>query len=90
MADRMHLVLETADKERYRRCAERAGQTLSEWLRAAAEAKAAAEAAPALDSPASLRAFFADCDARETGQEPDWELQRALVEESMRHGATGT
>jgi len=37
-----------------------------------------------------LRAFFADCDARETGQEPDWELQRALVEESLRHGATGT
>lgn len=90
MADRMHLVLETADKERYRRCAERAGQTLSEWLRAAAEEKAAAEASPALDSVQSLHAFFAACDARETGAEPDWELQRALVEESKAHGATGT
>ena len=90
MSDRLHLVLETADKERYRRCAERAGQTLSEWLRAAAEEKAAAEASAGLDSAASLRAFFADCDAREPGREPDWELQRALLEESVRHGATGT
>ena len=90
MTERIHLVLDGAEKERFRLLAVRAGQSLSEWLREAAQEKAAAaDAAPALDSEAALRAFFAACDARETGVEPDWEAQRQLIEESVGRGAAG-
>ncbi len=88
MAERIHLVLEGTEKERYRLLAARAGQSLSEWLREAAQEKAAeAEAAPSLDSAGALRAFFAGCDGRESGREPDWEAQRELIEQSIGRGA---
>ncbi len=88
MAERIHLVLDGAEKERYRQLAVRAGQSLSEWLREAAQEKAAAAgAAPALDSAEALGSFFAACDAREPGREPDWEVQRELIEASLARGA---
>jgi hypothetical protein len=88
VAERIHLVLDGTEKERFRQIAARAGQSLSEWLREAAQEKAlAAEASPALDSAEDLRSFFAVCDAREVGQEPDWEAQRALIERSIGRGA---
>ena len=45
MPERIHLVLSAAEKERYRLAAARVGQSLSEWLRQAAEERAAAEGA---------------------------------------------
>lgn len=90
MPERIHLVLSAAEKERYRLAAARVGQSLSEWLRQAAEDRAAAdEQAVALESPDQLRAFFEGCDAREEGMEPDWEVQRTLLEASMRGAAGG-
>jgi hypothetical protein len=91
MPERIHLVLSAAEKERYRTAAARVGQSLSEWLRLAAEEKAAvAEGAVALDSADALRAFFAGCDEREAGTEPDWEVQREVIEASIRRGAGET
>jgi hypothetical protein len=88
MPERIHLVLSAAEKERYRMAAARVGQSLSEWLRLAAEEKAAAaEEAVALDSADALRVFFAACDEREEGTEPDWEVQREVIEASIRRGA---
>ena len=90
MAERIHLVLSAAEKERYRQAAARAGQSLSEWLRQAAEERAAAqEEVMSLDTADELRAFFAACDAREEGTEPDWEVQRELLEASMRSAGGG-
>ncbi len=90
MPERIHLVLSAAEKERYRLAAARVGQSLSEWLRQAAEDRAAAEdQAVALDSADRLRTFFDACDARERGTEPDWEVQRELLEASMRGQAGG-
>lgn len=90
MPERIHLVLSAAEKERYRLAAARVGVSLSEWLRQAAEERAAAEAeAVALETIDQLRAFFAACDARETGTEPDWEVQRELLEASMRSAGGG-
>lgn len=89
MTERVHLLLDGAEKERFRRWAEREGKSLSEWLREAAREKlAAASATQPLDSRESLEAFFDGCDARERGEEPDWEAHRRVIEESIRTGAT--
>jgi hypothetical protein len=91
MAERIHLVVGRAEKERFRRMAARAGKTLSEWLRDAAREKlASAEADRRLDSADQLRAFFAECDRREEGREPDWEAHRAIIERSTGTGAAPT
>jgi len=89
MTERIHLLLGRAEKERYRRLAARAGKSLSEWLRDAARDKLTAEEASAgLDSEDRLREFFAECDLREPGREPDWETHKDIIEGSVRTGAT--
>jgi hypothetical protein len=91
MTERIHILLGRAEKERYRRLAARAGKSLSEWLRDAAREKLAAEESTVgLDSAERLGEFFAECDRRERGREPDWESHREVIERSMREGASGT
>lgn len=92
MPERIHLVLTREEKELYRRMAVREGKSLSEWLRAAAEERAAGAAPRRLDSPQALREFFAACDAREAGQgpEPDWEQHEQVIERSTLSGAADT
>ncbi|HUF51247.1 MAG TPA: hypothetical protein VMN60_10460 [Longimicrobiales bacterium] len=88
MAARVHIVVSEAEKEGYRRHAARAGKTLSEWLRAAAREKVeAAEAQGGLPDGAALAEFFAACDERESGREPDWESHRAVIDASRAAGA---
>jgi hypothetical protein len=83
MSDRIHIAVDAADKERYRQVAEREGKTLSVWLREAAEEKwGAAQPRRSLESRDDLEAFFSDCDASESGREPDWEDHRTVIEES--------
>ena len=87
MSDRIHLVVDKAEKERYRRQAEREGLSLSEWLRKAARRRLEeGDAGPRLDSLEDLRAFFAECDLREEGREPDWEEHLRVIEGSIRSG----
>ena len=88
MTERIHIVVGRDEKERYRQVAARAGKSLSEWVREAAEEKAAAALAErALESADELRAFFEECDRRETGREPDWEAHRATIIGSITGGA---
>lgn len=83
MSDRIHIAVDTADKERYRRIAEREGKSLSVWLREAAEEKwGAAQERSDLTSKEELEAFFRRCDESERGTEPDWEVHRQVIEES--------
>lgn len=89
MTERINLTVGGAEKERYRRLAARAGKSLSEWLREAAREKlAAAEAEVSFDSVEGLREFFDGCDLREAGPEPDWEVHRAIIEDSIGSGAS--
>lgn len=74
MTERIHLVLDAAEKERFRRLAARKGKTLSAWVRDAARFRAAVEARAGLETEEDLRRFFDECDARESGLEPDWEV----------------
>ena len=91
MVERIHIVVDRAEKERYRRLAAREGKTLSEWLRTAAQEKlAASEAQSALETADALRAFFREINERERGREPDWETQREVIERSIAKGASPT
>ena len=91
MATRIHIILDEAEKERFRRQAELEGKSLAAWLRDAAREKLADdERRTQLDSVEALRAFFSECDRRETEAEPDWDEQRKLIERSARSGASDT
>lgn len=88
---RIHIILEEAEKERYRSQAAREGKSLTAWLREAAREKlAAAERRHGLDTVEELRAFFAACSQRESEPEPDWEAHRRVIEESIRSGPAGS
>ena len=91
MTERIHIILDATDKERFRRLAEREGKSLSAWLRDAAHQRAAASQRHALlETREELRTFFEACDRREQGREPDWETHRELIERSISSGAAET
>ena len=91
MTERIHLLLPAAEKERYRQLAAREGKSLSEWLRAAADDRAAAaQSGSQLDSVETLRAFFAEINRARGGREPDWDTQRRVIEESKAKGSASS
>jgi hypothetical protein len=86
-AERIHVVLDREEKERYRRLANREGKSLSEWLRdAARERVERSRESSSIDTAEGLRAFFDECDERESGREPDWEEHLQVI----RHSISGT
>jgi hypothetical protein len=91
MTERIHIVVGRTEKERYRRLAAREGKTLSEWLRTAAREKLEAATRDAgLPDEEALRLFFAACDEREQGREPDWESHLEVMARSRTSGSAGT
>lgn len=91
MTERIHLILDAAEKERFRRLAVREGKTLSAWVRDAARDRAASsEARGGPDTEEELRRFFEACDARESGREPNWEEHERVIETSRTSGGSGT
>ena len=91
MPVRVQVILDEAERERFRREAVREGLSLSAWMRRAArERLAAGKSARRLRTLDDLDAFFGECDARERGREPDWEEHRRVIERSRRAGTTGT
>ncbi|MBI3981639.1 MAG: antitoxin [Gemmatimonadetes bacterium] len=86
---RIQVPIDEPERERFRQQAEREGRSLAAWLREAAREKlVAAERAKPLDTLEELRAFFAECDGRESGTEPDWEQHRRVIEASIRSGSS--
>ena len=91
MGKRVQVLLDDEERERFRHHAAREGLSLSAWLRDAGRERLAAAAAGArLESVEQLQRFFAACDAREKGQEPDWEQHQAVIDASKteRQGAS--
>lgn len=83
MTTRVHILLDEADKARYRRQAQREGKSLGAWLRAAAEERLRlAEDRRELRSSDDLARFFSECDQREQQREPDWAEHRRVIEQS--------
>lgn len=90
MTTRIHIVVDEAEKERFRHQAAREGKSLSAWLREAARTRLARRDSSSLDTAESVRSFFEECDEREHGAEPDWREHRRVIERSKRTGASGT
>ena len=87
MTTRVHILIDEADKARYRQQAEREGKSLGAWLREAAEERLrASQEHRSLRTRAELEGFFAECDAREPDREPDWAEHRAVIERSRGQG----
>lgn len=87
MSDRIHILVDAVEKERFRARAREEGKTLSEWLRdLARQALVRGEGGLEIRTVGELRAFFRRCDERETDAEPDWEAHRRAIEASRREG----
>jgi len=89
MTSRIHLVLAEEEKALLERAARREGMSLSAWLREAAREKLKGSGPPSLTTVSELEAFFAECDQREKGREPDWDAHRKVIEASKGAGAPG-
>lgn len=88
---RVQVLMEKEEREEFRRMAQRSGMSLSSWLRQAGLDRMARDAgAVEIDSPKALREFFAACDERESGIEPDWEEHKRVIEGSKRSGDSQT
>jgi hypothetical protein len=91
MSTRIHIVVDEAEKDEFTRQARLEGKNLSEWLRdVARQALLRGEKGPKLRSVDELKSFFARCDEREIGTEPDWKAHRRVIEESIGRGAAET
>ena len=90
MSTRVQVVMDPIEREAYRRAAARGGLSLSDWIRRAARTQLELARRPEPSSVEELRAFFAECDRREEGREPDWQVHRAAIEESRGQGRSGT
>ena len=91
MAQRVQVILKSEEKLRLQRQAEREGTSLSAWLRQVAlERLADSQGNRRFAASSQLRTFFEQCSALEEGQEPDWESQRDIIDQSRRSGLTHT
>ena len=91
MAVRVQVILPEQDWERFRRQASVEGLSLSAWFREAARERLKTSCrGPSIQSVEDLRAFFAACEAREPGQEPDWDVHLEVISRSTRSGDSGT
>ena len=86
---RVQVLLTEEERERFRRCAAKAGTSLSTWLREAGLAEATRrDKRDQLDTVEKLEAFFAECAERnrDRGREPDWDDVKKMILDSKSHG----
>lgn len=85
MTIRVQVLLEEEEKELFVQEAQRAGMSLSAWIRDAGKERLKNRPARLkLETPDDLRVFFASCDSRQEGREPDWEEHLRVIERSKR------
>lgn len=84
MATRIQVVVDEAEREAFRRQAEREGLSLSAWLRQLGRERVASDR-PKIRTVDDLRAFF-DAIPDEEGPEEDWEVVKARIAASMIEG----
>ncbi len=87
---RVQVLLEEAEREQFRRQAEREGLSMSAWLRRAGQERLRSRQGRRLATVRELRAFFREVDAREKGREPDWDEHLAVMARSQASGGSGT
>lgn len=88
MSVRVQVILDEAERDEMKRLARKEGVSLSAWLRAAGRMRVEAlQESGRFQSLAELEEFFAACDKRESGREPDWEEQVRVIDRSRARGA---
>lgn len=86
MSVRIQVIVDELEREAFRAQAAAEGRSLSEWLREAGRQRLARGRPDRLRTAGDLEAFFAACDAREEGREPDWDEHLRRIQESRRSG----
>ena len=88
---RIHILLDEAEKARFRMQAARERKSLGAWLRdAARERLRQAESRGRIEDLDQLEEFFASCDARELRPEPEWSEHRRVIDQSRVSGLTAS
>jgi len=88
MSVRIQVILHEAERDELKRLAREDGVSLSSWLREAGRARAAAAKQKTVFRSASdLELFFAACDERESGREPDWKEHLRVIDNSRSQGS---
>lgn len=89
--ERVQVLIEPDERERFARAASRCGESLSTWLRRAGHERLEREATAQISSVSELRAFFETCESRDDGTpEPDWHEQKGAIETSKASGTAQT
>jgi len=87
MSVRVQVILDAAERDELRRLAREEGLSLSAWLREAGRDRAQASREQGrFPSAGVLADFFAACDDRESGREPDWEDHLRVIRQSRSEG----
>ena len=91
MTVRVQGLLDEHERDLFRRQAALDGVSLSTWLKQAGRLRLAhGQRASNLDSSQALQAFFAECDHRKPGREPDWEEHISVIRRSQTEGLADT
>ena len=90
MSTRIQVVVDEQEKHAFRAAARNAGMSLSAWLKECAFRALEESRTEAPQTAEELRRFFAECDARDEGVEPDWSEQKRIIERSTVSGTTDT
>jgi hypothetical protein len=86
-SERVHIVMAAEERAAFRAAAERAGVSLSEWLRGAARDRLEDDESLQLQTVEDLDRFFAASDAAAGDDpEPDWAEHLAVMADSRRRG----
>lgn len=83
---RIQVIVDEHEREAFRAQASAEGRSLSEWLREAGRERLERQRPEQLRTPEDLRRFFAACDERESGREPDWDEHLAVMGRSRAEG----
>lgn len=83
---RIQVIVDEAEREAFRAQAAAEGASLSEWLREAGRERLEQRRPAELRTEQDLRDFFAACDDRESGREPDWNEHLEAIERSRADG----
>jgi hypothetical protein len=89
--ERVQVLLEPEERERFARAADRCGESLSSWLRRAGRERLERLQRRGAMSASELESFFAACNARDDGTtEPDWDEHQRVMDRSRSRGASET
>ena len=90
MSVRVQVILSDEEKAYLQQAARRRGLSLSAWIRRAALERLEEGSGPQLNDVTSLQRFFAECDEREQGEEPDWDEHLDVMQSVRTRGASNT